>query len=348
MAYWESTIRIIAPLKPVKAVIGGQFKDETDALIATLYQYKSGGGTPLKEGLRAVGEYYKKNDGYLLGQKGDVPYPADGGACQQSFTIVVTDGYYSDTSYRSVGNADGDRDNEAWGGHQQPYMDDFSDTLADIAMYYYATDLSGTLDDQLPTNKWDKASHQHMVTFAVAFGVFGTLHPDDYEDDRTNPNYMRHITKKEEPREYGDYVVWPRVPGDRRPESIDDLWHATVNGRGVFVNAGEPQKLVEGLLQIIKDIKERQPTSAASVTVNGDWLFSKIGPDVLIFQGSYSYLDNQWSGDVKAYSLDQITGEVIFDPVVWSAAQKLQSKDWNTRNILTYDGDQIGTAIYIR
>ena len=334
--------RIIAPLKPVKAFIGGQFKDETDTLIATLYQYKSGGGTPLKEGLRTVGEYFKKNDGNLLGQKGDKPYPADGGACQQSFTIVVTDGYYSDTSYKSVGNADGDRDNEAWGGHKQPYMDDFSDTLADIAMYYYATDLSGTLDDQLPTNKWDGAAHQHLVTFAVAFGVSGTLHPDVYEDDRTNPNYMKEIIKKEEPREYGAYVVWPRVTGDRQPQSIDDLWHATVNGRGVFVNAGEPQKLVEGLLQIIKDIKERQPTSAASVTVNGDWLFSKIGPDVLIFQGSYSYLDNQWSGDVKAYSLDQITGEVIYDPVVWSAAQKLQSKRWDSRNILTYDGEQSG------
>jgi type IV pilus assembly protein PilY1 len=333
---------IIAPLEPVEAVIDGQFKDETDTLIATLYKYQSGGGTPLKEGLQDVGEYLKKNDGTLLGKKGDVPYPADGGACQQSFTIVVTDGYYSDTSYRSVGNADGDRDNEAWGGHKQPYMDDFSDTLADIAMYYYATDLSRTLDNQLPANKWDGAPHQHMVTFAVAFGVSGTLNPDDYEDDRTNPNYMKYISKKDEPREYGDYVVWPNVSGDRRPESIDDLWHATVNGRGVFVNAGEPQKLVEGLLHIIEDIKERQPTSGASVTINGDWLFSKIGPDMLIFQGSYSYLDNQWSGDVNAYSLDEDTGEVNFQPVVWSAAQKLQSIDWNDRKILTFDGDGSG------
>jgi type IV pilus assembly protein PilY1 len=339
---------IIAPLEPVEAVIDGQFKDETNTLIATLYQYQSAGGTPLKEGLRAVGEYYKNNDDYLLRQRGDAPYPVDGGACQQSFTIVVTDGYYSDVSYRSVGNADGNRDNEDWGGHKQPYMDDFSDTLADIAMYYYATDLRTDLDNQLPANKWDGAPHQHMVTFAVAFGVSGTLHPDDYEDDRTSPNYMKYVTKKEEPREYGDYVVWPKVPGDRRPESIDDLWHATVNGRGVFINAGEPQKLVEGLLHIIEDIKERQPTSTASVTVNGDWLFSKIGPDVLIFQGSYSYLDNQWSGDVKAYSLDQTTGEVIYDPVKWSAAQKLQSKDWNTRNIFTYDGEAWGSPFIYR
>jgi type IV pilus assembly protein PilY1 len=336
---------VIIPLKSVKAVIDGQFIDETDALIEKLYSYKSGGGTPLKEGLRAVGEYYKVNKANLLGQTGDAPpYPADGGDCQQSFTIIVTDGYYSDESYNpvGVGNADGDRANAAWGGGKKPYADDYGGTLADIAMYYYATDLSSTLTDQVPTNKWDGAPHQHMVTFAVAFGVSGTLNPQDYEDDRTNPNYLKYITKNEAPREYGDYVVWPKVTGDRQPQSVDDLWHATINGRGVFVHAGESHKLVEGLLQIIKDIKERQPTSAASVTVNGDWLFSKIGPDVLIFQGSYSYLDNEWSGDVKAYSLDQDTGAVILEPVVWSAAQKLQSKEWNARNILTYDGDQSG------
>jgi type IV pilus assembly protein PilY1 len=334
--------RIIAPLEPVKAVIDGQFKDGTDILIATLYQYKSSGGTPLKEGLRNVGEYYQINDGNLLGKKGDVPYPADGGACQQSFTIVVTDGYYSDVSYRSVGNADGDRDYAEWGGGKQPYSDTYGDTLADIAMYYYATDLSRALDNELPANKWDAAPHQHMVTFAVAFGVDGTLNHDDYEDDRTNPNYMKEIINDDEPREYGDYVVWPKVSGDRRPESIDDLWHATVNGRGVFINAGEPEKLVEGLLHIIEDIKERQPTSVASVTINGDWLFGKIGPDVLIYQGSYSYQDNEWRGDLNAYSLDEITGEVIFDPLVWSAAQMLQKKAWNTRNILTSNGDNSG------
>ena len=332
--------RLIVPLKPVKAVISGKFKDESDDIIENLYDYKSDGGTPLKQGLYKVGEYYRVNDGKLGSkpeEQGDVPYPADGGACQQSFTIVVTDGYYTDTSYKptTVGNADGDKDNEAWGGHKQPYMDGFSDTLADIAMYYYATDLSGTLDNELPANKWDGAAHQHMVTFAVAFGVSGTLNPDDYEDDRTSPDYMKSISN-------GKYVVWPEVTDIRRPESIDDLWHATVNGRGVFVNAGEPQKLVEGLLHIVEDIKERQPTSGASVTINGDSLFGNIGPDVLVFQGSYSYLDNEWSGDVRAYSLDEITGEVIFEPIKWSAAEKLQTKDWDTRNILTFDGDNSG------
>jgi type IV pilus assembly protein PilY1 len=181
-----------------------------------------------------------------------------------------------------------------------------------------------------------------MVTFAVAFGVSGTLNPKDYEDDRTNPNYMKFITKKEAPREYGDYVVWPEVTGDRQAGSVDDLWHATVNSRGVFVNAGEPEKLVEGLIQIIKDIKGRQPTSSASVTVNGDWLFGEIGPDVLIFQGSYSYIDNEWAGEVTAYRLNQDTGQVLTASPEWLASEKLQTIAWDTRNILTFDGDTAG------
>ncbi|MGW8300686.1 MAG: PilC/PilY family type IV pilus protein [Desulfobacterales bacterium] len=334
--------QVIEPLKPVKAVISGEFKDETDGIIETLYGYKSGGGTPLKHGLEKVGEYYRKNNGNLEGKKGDAPYPADGGACQQSFTIVVTDGYYSDTDYNSVGNADGDNDNAEWGGNQVPFKDAYSDTLADIAMHYYATDLIPAMDDKVPTNKWDRADHQHMVTFAVAFGVSGTLEPDDYEDDRNSEDYLKYITKKEEPREYGAYVVWPDIPGDRRAESIDDLWHATVNGRGVFVNAGEPKKLVEGLLGIIKDIKARQPTSAASVTVNGDWLYGNIGPDVLIFQGSYSYINDEWAGEVSAYHLNQTTGEVITASPEWLASEKLQNKAWDDRDIFTFDGDHSG------
>jgi len=329
--------RVIVPLKPVNAVIDGIVKDETDTIIETLYAYKSSGGTPLKTGLRKVGEYYRVNDGNLEGQKGDAPYPADGGACQQSFTIVVTDGFYSDKSYNpdTVGNADGDEENAAWGGGQQPYADEYDVTLADIAMYYYATDLIPDMADEVPTNKWDGAPHQHMVTFAVAFGVSGTLIPDDYEDDRTSEDYMKSKTS-------GEYVVWPLVDANRQPESIDDLWHATVNGRGVFVNAGHPQKLLEGLLQIIKDIQARQPTSAASVTVNGDYLYGKIGPDVRIFQGSYSYIDDEWAGDVRAYSLNQTTGEVMTDSPEWRASEELQKISWDDRNIFTFDGDQSG------
>ncbi len=336
--------KVVVPLKPVRAVIGGEFNDDTDTLLENLYAYTSRGGTPLKQGLEKVGEYYQANDGTLEGVKGDLPYPSVGGACQQAFTLVVTDGYYSDESHIFKGNTDGSKADPYgnWGGGSEPYEDKYKDSLADIAMYFYAEDLRPGLENLVPTNKWDQAAHQHMVTFAVAFGVSGTLNHKDYEDDRTNPNYMKYVTKKDPPREYGDYVVWPEVTAPRQAQSIDDLWHATVNGRGVFVNAGDPEKLVEGLQQIIKDIKSRQPTSIASVSVNGDRLFGKIGPDLFIFQSSYSYIDYLWFGDVKAYRVNQTTGEVIEDPIEWSAAAKLQSTPWQTRKIFTFDGETFG------
>jgi type IV pilus assembly protein PilY1 len=342
--------KVIVPLKPVRTVINGEFMDETDDLVENLYAYVSRGGTPLKMGLEKVGQYYQTNDGRLEGVKGDPPYPAEGGACQQSFTLVVTDGYYTDQSRAFKGNTDGtDSDPYGeWGGGSEPFSDNFKDTLADTALYFYAQDLLPNLDNLVPTNKWDQASHQHMVTFAVAFGVTGTLHPEDYEDDRTSPNYMKYIIKKDGPREYGHYVVWPEVTGARMPESIDDLWHATVNGRGVFVHAGEPKKLVEGLQQIIKDIKGRQSTSVASVSVNGDRMFGKIGPDVFIFQSSYSYIDYLWFGDVKAYRTNSVTGAIIEEPVEWSAAARLQGKPWQRRTILTFDGERSGQLFELK
>jgi type IV pilus assembly protein PilY1 len=332
---------IIVPLKPVNAMIGGVLVDETDTLIEELLNYESNpnGGTPLKRGLEWVGEYYQANDGDLQGQQGNAPYPADDGDCQQSFTIVMTDGYYSDDEYRSVGNTDGANGAPYadWGGGEPPYADGYSHTLADIAMYYYANDLSD-FDNKVPINKLDGASHQHMVTFAVAFGVSGTLNPDDYEDDRTSANYMKKLTD-------GTYVVWPQVTGDRQPQSVDDLWHATVNGRGEFLNAGTPGQLREALTEILRNIGARKGGSGASVAVNGDWLYTRINDneDILIFQSSYSNEQDEWVGDVKAFGIHPVSGEVDSENPKWSAAAELQDKAWNTRNILTYNGTASGS-----
>ncbi len=330
---------IIVPLKPVKAMIGGVLVDETDTLIEEILNYESDrfGGTPLKAGLRSIGEYYKNNE-RMGGEVGDEPYTEDEGACQQSFTIVMTDGYYSDDSYKPVGNTDGANDSPYvdWGGGEPPYADGYSGTLADIAMYYYATDLSD-LENKVPFNKLDSASHQHMVTFAVALGVTGTLDPNDYEDDPTSQNYLKSITD-------GNYVVWPDVPGDREPESIDDLWHATVNGRGKFLNAGTPGQLGEALEEVLRNIGARKGGSGASVAVNGDRLYAEIGEDILIFQSSYSNEQDEWVGDVKAFEIHPVSGEVNTVNPKWSAAERLQLKDWSTRDIFTYNGTDSGSV----
>jgi len=328
---------IVVPLKPVNAMIGGVLEDETDTLIKEILSYESDrfGGTPLKAGLNTIGKYYKNNE-RMGGEEGDEPYSVDGGACQQSFTIVMTDGYYGDYSFKPVINTDGSTASpyKDWGGGEPPYEDDYEGTLADIAFYYYANDLSN-LDNKVPVNKLDSASHQHMVTFAVAFGVTGTLDPDDYVDDPTSPDYLK--SKSD-----GQYVDWPAVTQDRVPESIDDLWHAAVNSRGKFLNAGTPGALGEALAEVLRNIGFRKGGSGASVAVNGDWLYAEIGEDILIFQSSYSNEQDEWVGDVKAFELDPVSGDVDSVNPKWSAAERLELIDWSDRDVFTYNGTDSG------
>ncbi len=336
--------KIIVPLKSVGVWKNGNYLDETGALLGKLYAYDSNGGTPLREGLKDVGTYLKDNSIWLKNYKGDkvkgdlLPYSPeeDGGACQQSFTIVMTDGYYSrDITNLGVGNADANTGNIYDGGF---YADSLSETLADVAMYYYKNDLIPTLPnkvydpERVSNNVLDTAPHQHMVTYGVAFGVSGNLNPDDYNQDPASPDFMKCINSAD--CTLDAYPNWPSSISIRSKETIDDLFHATVNGRGDFLTAKDPQELADALTALISNILSRLGSSA-SVSINGDALYGQIHDKVLIFQGSYQPTD--WTGDVKAYGVDTITGR-ISDVPKWSAAASLDATPWADRKIFSYDG----------
>lgn len=321
MGFYGINQRIVATLEPVMVQQGATITDRSAVLLAKLYDYVSSGGTPLKRGLHTVGQFYKDNTGVLGGLSGPLPYDPNvpGASCQQSFTVILTDGYYSDLSYipSGIGNADGDN------GH--PFADGYSSTLADIAMYYYENDLN-PLPNSVPVSRFDRATHQHMATYAVAFGVSGTLDPADYDTS------FHHRTT-------GEPISWPAVPGNYRPEAIDDLWHATVNGRGRFLNANNPEELAAALNELARAIQEILIGSSSSVTVNGDFLFGKLGPETVIYQGVYSNRDQEWTGDVRAFRLDPQTGDIVPSPLRWSAAERLSARSPDNRRIATYAGD---------
>jgi type IV pilus assembly protein PilY1 len=361
---------IILPLKPVGVWNGDNYDDQTESILDTLYNTPTSyGGTPLREGLYDVGEYYRKNDKILTYHGGkrvsgsSPPYYGEdeGGACQQSFAIIMTDGYYAYPSKKiiNVGNVDrDDSDNPFDGGF---YADSLSDTLADVAMYYYKNDLSPDADDspagdgltdrvynskRLHQTLTDTGPHQHMVTYGLAFGVTGGLNPSDYEDDPGAENYLQCINPDK--CELGKYPEWPNPSGgigERAKETIDDLFHASVNGRGKFLAAKDPQSLANALSELTDNIISRLGSSS-SVTINGDALYGRINENALIFQASYR--TDGWTGDVKAYSVDAVTGNVILetdsgdrqeDGSKWSAAESLNAKAPSTRNILSYDGE---------
>jgi type IV pilus assembly protein PilY1 len=306
---------VVQPVLRVKV----EGADETGILLDKLYGFFWFNSTPLRRALENVGQYYDKGDTLKIDDSAgdDSPWAtaAHGGECQQAFTIMVTDGYWngSDPQNGAIDNVDGD--------NGAPYKDDWSDTLADVAMYYYERDLATGLLDSVPTNIHDDADHQHMVTYSVGFGLVGVNDPDDYDED------LKHIVTE-------DVIVWPDPDGSH-PAKIDDQWHAAVNGRGRFMNAASPKELINSLREIMMDI-ELRIFSAAGVSINGDKLYEKLHPDILMFQTSY--FSDGWTGEVKAYQVDPVTGEVDTSVYEWSAAQLLAGKNENKRVIATYNG----------
>jgi type IV pilus assembly protein PilY1 len=300
--------------------VGGS-ADETDTLLDALYSLDSFGGKPLRRALLAVGEYYHQND-RRSGELGDSPYAseADGGACQQSFSVIITDGYYDGPS-PGVGNQDGDQGN--------PYADSYQNTLADVAMKYYKEDLSAGLPNRVPANACDRATHQHMVTYGVSFGVTGTLTPADSNNDgeEDDPCFLNPHTPT---------PIWPN-PASGNREKIDDLWHAAVNGRGRFFSALTPKGLIDSLEALFQNIVSEK-ASGGSVSTNTE----ELDATTILYQASYDSTD--WTGEVTAYSMNPTTGEILMGnaDVLWRASEMLQGVGWNERLIATYDGASTG------
>ncbi|MGD8573251.1 MAG: PilC/PilY family type IV pilus protein, partial [Gammaproteobacteria bacterium] len=279
------------------------------ALLKNVFNINSSGGTPLRNGLKNVGEYFAGN---LSDDWGASPIlPEDqGGQCQKNFAIVMSDGFWNGSS-PSVGNTD--KGNGPWDGGS--YEDNNSNTLADVAMKYYETDLSNLADKVSKIPGIDENEAQHLVTYTVAFGVNGTL-------DANPPNST-------------DAFSWPKPEADTAT-TIDDMRHAAWNGRGKFLSAGDPQQLISSLNNAIRDIDSRSGSSA-SAALNTTSLES----DSMIFMASYDSVG--WRGNLTALKITP-DGDVI-SPPLWEAGTKLNDIDSDdlltTRKIYTYDGSAI-------
>lgn len=277
-----------------------------------------GGNTPLRIGLDNVGKYFSGiSQTALFGSEPNPLSPilpaAEGGSCQQNFTVLMTDGYYND-SFNAVGNTDADgNSNNALGNtifDGGAYADTFANTLADVAMRYYEQDLS-TLPNEVPvTPGVDEARHQHLVTFGVAFGVNGTL--------------------KANPADRTQAFAWPDPGiGGATLEKIDDLRHAAYNGRGEFLNAKSPDELATALSSSLSAIGDRTG-SAAAVAVNS----RSLNTETALYQARFT--SGEWSGDLRALSVNS-NGSVGSE--LWSAKTKLIAQDWDTgRTIVSFDG----------
>jgi type IV pilus assembly protein PilY1 len=299
------------------SVSSGAKRDLLDAI----YGSESANSTPLRTALYQTGRYYQCASGSIFGGTSSYTCPwlsaASGGTCQQSFTILMTDGYYNDSfsslpgSGSNAGQVDRDGNSPNTAGNTSfdggAYADDYAQTLADVAMHFYERDLRTGLANNVPVFAGiDNASHQHMVTYGVAFGVTGTLSAGP-----TDPNAA---------------FTWPD-PDDGDLEKIDDLRHAAYNGRGKFLSARDPVALANSLKTAIDNITATTG-SASAVAVNSRTLTT----GTTLYQARFTSVD--WSGDLRGITLDATTGDIGAE--VWSAKNKLQDPSHPARTFLTY------------
>ena len=297
---------LVRDIDDISLPVNATAQTNKSTLLDNLFQVSSNNGTPLRESLEEVGEYFV--DGGSWGSS-PILTASQGGACQQNFAVVMSDGYWNGTNpdFTVIGDADSD-DNTAFDGGV--YADGAATTivtLADIAMHYYETDLS-SLDDSVPTTTADTNTAQHLVTYTVAFGINGTLSADPLPTDTA--------------------FNWP-TPSPNNSTTVDDMRHAAWNGRGLFLNAQDPNQLVDGLRSAIGSIQGRVG-SAASVAFNSSSLSTNSEIYLALFNSE------RWSGDLLAYPLNSTTG-AISATSSWSAASQLDGRS-SPRTILTFDG----------
>ncbi|MFG6416201.1 pilus assembly protein [Roseateles sp. DC23W] len=295
-----------------------------------LYTTSGGGNTPLRPALARAGRYYAKQ---LTGQSDPMQY-----ACQRNYTILSTDGYWNQADAKpyeingttEIGNMD------TGSGVALPMRDAIygtgvGGTLADVAQYYYVTDLrtstrgncTGSVANQdvcenkVPTDTKDTNSAQHMTTFTLGLGLSGTLTYDkDYETQRSGDFWeIKQGTK-----------VWPDPISNTGAERIDDLWHAAVNGRGTYYSANNAADMATSLVDALNRIDASTGSSAAAATSSlmpssgDDWLFIPL------------YTTKTWDGTINAFKIDTAKGTALTTKPIWSAAERI--KNQGTRKIL--------------
>ena len=249
-----------------------------------------------------------------------------------------------------------------------------ADTLADVAAYYYATNLRTAalgnctgpiippattptdlcIENTVPASGVDTATYQHMTTFTLGLGVRGRMvFSPTYLTDTTGDYFdvlkgniatTSNCTWRDTLTVTGGACNWPMAVADT-PSATDDLWHAAVNGRGNYFSATDPSSLASGLASTLQAIinPPKPGTASAAATTN-----PKI-TSTNNFQFSSYFKTVEWSGELIRQTMNLADGSVLpydpFDPKPasydWSAQTLLDARSWTTRRIFTRSGTSL-------
>lgn len=229
------------------------------------------------------------------------------------------------------------------------------DTLADVAQYYWKTDLRDTLlgnctggpvtsggitsNNDVCTNDatYDR---QYMTTYTLGLGASGLMqYQSDYQTASTGDFFSVKAGVLADSAagvcswQKNGTCNWP-VPASDSQANIDDLWHAAVNGRGSYFSAADPSSVAAGISSALASITVKEGALTA-VTVTSPNL---VAGDNGVFE--LSFKAGEWSGDLSKRTINGETG-ALSATVAWSAKTLLDTKISGTghtsRKIYTYN-----------
>ncbi len=287
----------------------------------TLFAQNPSSSTPLRGALSKAGRYYADK---VTGETDPVLY-----SCQQNFSIISTDGYWNDSSSNAqnlTGGTVGDLDGGTTARPMYEGPTASSNSLSDVAKYYYDTDLrtsalgncTGGTSSDFPSGNPDVCTNnvfigstdnnlkQHMTTFTMGLGADGTLnYTSDYQT-ATSGDFYNIKTGA---------ANWS-VPVSNTSTAVDDLWHAAVNGQGIYFSAKDPNQIITGFNNALSSITAKLGSAAAAAT-------STLNP---VAGNNYAYVASyttvKWIGNLEARTINTSTG-VISKTATWCAENGL-------------------------
>lgn len=330
------------------------------------------GSTPLRSALVTAGEYYKDKTANT-GPWGSKPWnppagetSADHYSCRRSYTMLITDGFYNDGD-PSVNNPDSTagtqyvHDNDS--NKKYKYIPGstsdvrsigksdltsgtggYSNTLADVAMKYWVTDLRGDLPNNAGRgDPSDPPFWQNMTTYMVSFGAPGSMSDADVAKAKAGT------------------LNWVKPVGNK-VTTIDDMRHGAHNGGGDFLRVNDAQQFAQDLGNVIGSIASQEfsqaGVAASAVTLtagtkkfvpyytSGTWWgnLQMVNLGATGDTGSISWQVISTDGNGQPTGTTTIPSPASRNIVVW-VDQARQAIDFNFTNITASINNLRGTNV---
>jgi type IV pilus assembly protein PilY1 len=338
-----------------------QLADDRQNLFRWFFGIEQGSASPLRTAMVEAGKFFSQSSTSAIGVYNETPSntanPGPAMACRNNFHLMVTDGVWNgDDGLVFPGSTNADNVAVALpDGVQYPatsplYRGATEKTLADLAFHYWATDAAplrnnvvplfrdGARDDEAAywNHRNDPADWQHVRQLALSFGVTSTV-----PVATTTLDAMFRGTPFTDNQ--GDsQTTWPafNVLAPDAAGKTDDLYHATVNSRGGYFSARNPDDLARAINWIASSVTNDH-VNFLPISVNT----GAVSSEAMIFRAEYN--GKTRAGDIKAF---RIATGTQGSPCAGEAGAVCETPAWQLNrggyhpapNIYTYNPDGVG------